>query len=184
MTCTLVQRAKVNMMSKQQRSGSAKHTKTTLLIEQKFKVLDYAKENPKESCRTLSAKFSVGKTQIAAILKNETELRTAYATYRGNNPENNKRARQGRYQEINEALYKWYSLARESLVPINGPILQEEAAEIAKQLAKNPNMLNSRFQVNGLRNGKPLTVFLNVLLRGNLVKFRSKQLKPGWKECL
>ena len=56
-------------MSKQQRSGSAKHTKTTLSIEQKLKVLDYAEENPKESCRTLSTKFSVGKTQIAAILK-------------------------------------------------------------------------------------------------------------------
>ena len=123
-------------MSKQQRSGSAKHTKTTLSIEQKLKVLDCAKENPKESCRTLSTKFSVGKTQIAAILKNETELRAAYATYRGNNPGNNKRARQGRYQEINEALYKWYSLARESLVPINGPMLQEEGTEIAKQLAK------------------------------------------------
>ena len=57
------------MISKQQRSGSAKHTKTTLSIEQKLKVLDYAKENPKESCRTLFTKFSVGKTQIAAILK-------------------------------------------------------------------------------------------------------------------
>ena len=122
------------MMSKQQRSGSAKHIKTTLSIEQKLKVLDYAKDNPKESCRTLSTKFSVGKTQIAAILKNETELRAAYATYRGNN----KRARQGRYQEINEALYKWYSSARESLVPINGPMLQEEAAEIAKQPAAKP----------------------------------------------
>ena len=78
----------------------------------------------------------MGTTQIAAILKNESELRAAYATYCGNNPGNNKRARQGRYQEINEVLYKWYSLARESLVPINGPMLQEEAAEIGKQLAK------------------------------------------------
>ena len=92
-------------MSKQQRSGSAKHTKTTLSIEQKLKVLDYAKENPKESCRTLSCCY----------FKNETELRAAYATYRGNNPGNNKRARQDRYQEINKALYKWYSLARESI---------------------------------------------------------------------
>ena len=123
-------------MSKQQRSGSARHTETTVSIEQKLKVLDCAKENPKESCRTLSTKFSVGKTPIAAILKNETELRAAYATYRGNNPGNNKHARQRRYQEINKALYKWYSLARESLVPINGPMLQEKAAEIAKQLAK------------------------------------------------
>ena len=69
-----------------------------LSIEQKLKVLDYAKENPKESCRTLSTNFSVRKTQIAAILKNETELLAAYAMYRGNNPGNNKRARQGRYQ--------------------------------------------------------------------------------------
>ena len=124
------------MLSEQQRSGSVKHTKTMLSIEQKLKVLDYAKENPKESCRTLSTKFSVGKTQITTILKNGTALRAEYATYRGNNPGSNKRARQGRYQEINEALYKWYSLARESLVSINGPMLQEEAAEIVKQLAK------------------------------------------------
>ena len=79
------------------------------------------KKIQKRVCRTLLTKFSVGITQIAAILKNETELRAAYATYRGNNPANNKRVRQGRYQEINEALYKWYSLATESLVPINRP---------------------------------------------------------------
>ena len=64
-------------------------------------------------------------------------------------------------------------------------MLQEEAAEIAKQLAKpESNILNSRLQVDGLRNGKTLMVFLNVLLRGDLVKSRSKQLKPGWKDCL
>ena len=119
----------------------------------------------------------------AAILKSETELRAAYATYRGNNPGNNKRARQGRCQEINEALYKWYSLARESLVPINGPMLQEEAAEIAKQLAK-PEYAEFKASSGWLGKWKTLTVFLNVLLRGNLVKSRSKQLKPGWKDCL
>ena len=101
-----------------------------------MKVLDYAKENLKESCRTLSIKFSVRKTQIAAILKNETELRAMYAMYHGNDLGNNKRAHQGRYQEINKVLYKCYALARKSLVPINGPMLQEEAAEIAKQLAE------------------------------------------------
>ena len=62
-------------------------------------------------------------------------------------------------------------------------MLQEEAAEIAKQLAK-PEYAEFKAQVDGLRNGKTRTVFLNVLLRGNLVKSRSKQLKPGWKDCL
>ena len=57
-------------------------------------------------------------TQIAAIFKNETQLCAAYSTYRGNSPGNNNRARQGRYQEINEALYKWYSLSLVSIKPI------------------------------------------------------------------
>ena len=159
-------------MSKQQRSGSAKHTKTTLSIAQKLKVLDYAKENPKESCRTLSTKFSVRKTQIAAILKNETELRAAYATYRGNNPGNNKRARQGRYQEIKEALYKWYSLARESLVPIKRPMLQEEAAEIAKQLAK-PEYAEFKASSGWLEKWKNTYSISQRCIEGDLVKSES-----------
>ena len=44
----------------------------------------------------------MGKTQIATILKHEAEVRASYATFRGNN----KRVRQGRYQEINDVLYK------------------------------------------------------------------------------
>ena len=119
-------------MSKKERGGASVRTgKTTLSIE-KLKVLDCAKENPKESCRTISAKFNVAKTQIATILKHEAEIRASYATFRGNN----KRARQGRYQEINDVLYKWYSMARGSLVPVDGPMLQEEATEIAKRLAR------------------------------------------------
>ena len=43
-------------MSEKERDGaSVKTGKTTLSIEEKLKVLDCAKENPKESCRTLSA---------------------------------------------------------------------------------------------------------------------------------
>ena len=89
-------------MSKKERGGASVRTrKTTLSIEEKLKVLDCAKENPKESCRTLSANINVGKIQIATILKHETEIRASYATFCGNN----KRARQGRYQEINDVLY-------------------------------------------------------------------------------
>ena len=120
-------------MSKKERGGASVRTgKTTPSIEEKLKVLDGAKENLKESCRTLSAKFNVGKTQIAIVLKHEAEIRASYATFRGNN----KRAQQSRCQEINDVWYKWYSMARGSLVPANRPMLQEEATEIAKRLAK------------------------------------------------
>ena len=49
---------------------------------------------------------------------------------------------------------------------------------------QNLNMLISRHQVDGLRNGKTVMVFLNVQLKVNLVKFRCKQLKRGWRDCL
>ena len=53
----------------------------------------------------------MGKTQIATILKHEAEIRASYATFGGNN----KRARQDRYEEINDVLYKWYSMAEDLL---------------------------------------------------------------------
>lgn len=56
-----------------------------------------------------------------------------YETFRS---ANNKRSRDGKYQEINEAVYQWYCLARDAMVPINGPMIREEATEIAKRLNK------------------------------------------------
>ena len=35
------------------------------------------------------------------------------------------------YQDIEEAVYDWYLLARECLIPVTGPMLQEEALFIA-----------------------------------------------------
>ena len=40
------------------------------------------------------------------------------------------------YQEINEVVYQWYCLASDVMVPINGPMIREEATEIAKKLNK------------------------------------------------
>lgn len=37
---------------------------------------------------------------------------------------------------MNEAVYIWYCLARDAMVPINGPMIREEATEIAKKLDK------------------------------------------------
>ena len=167
-------------MSKKERSSNSVRTgKTTLSIKEKLKVLDCAKGNQKDSYRTLSAKLNVGKIQTATILKHEAEIRASHATFRGNN----KRAQQGRYQEINDVLYKWYSMAGRSLVPVNGPMLQEEATEIAKRLAK-PEHAVFKASSRWLEKWKTVMVFLIVLLEVNLVKFRCKQLKCGWRDCL
>lgn len=103
----------------------------TLTVEERIAVLDHAKGNPKLGCRKLAEIFGIGKTQIAAIFKEETSIR---ARYERMGQSGYKRAREGKYELINEAVYKWYCLARDSMIPINGPMLQEEASAIAARL--------------------------------------------------
>ena len=65
-------------------------------------------------------------------------------------------------------------------------MFQEEATEITKRL-ESLNMLISRHQADGLRSGKAVMVFLNVLLKVNLVTFRCKpgmQTIEAWMEKL
>ena len=94
----------------------------TLTLEERIAVLNHAKGNPKHGCRKIAEIFGVGKTQIAAVFKDETNIRARYESI---SQSGYKRARDGKYEEINEAIYKWYCLARDSMVPINGPMLQE-----------------------------------------------------------
>ena len=51
-------------------------------------------------------------------------------------PTTRDRDRDVKYQEINEAVYPWYCLARDAMVPINGPMIREEDTEIATKLNK------------------------------------------------
>ena len=52
-------------------------------------------------------------------------------------PANRKRIRGASYQSIDDAVFQWYSLARESLIPVSGPMLQEEALLIAQRMENN-----------------------------------------------
>ena len=52
-------------------------------------------------------------------------------------PANSKRIRGASYQSIDDAVFQWYSLARESLIPVSGPMLFEEALLIAQRMENN-----------------------------------------------
>ena len=100
-------------MSEQLCSGLQKKT---LTLEENIRVLYHAEKNPKVGCRKLAELFSVRKTQIAALIKDKRNVKAQYETFRS---PNNKRSRDGKYQEINEALYQWYCLGRDVMVPIS-----------------------------------------------------------------
>ena len=48
-----------------------------------------------------------------------------------NGPSDRKRHRTTDYAEVNDAVYKWYFLARQRCIPVSGTLLQEEALQIA-----------------------------------------------------
>ena len=107
--------------------------KKPLTLEEKIRVLDHAETNPKVGCRMLAELFGVRNRQIAALIKDKRTIRAQYETFRS---AKNKRSRDGKYQERNEAVYQWHCLARDAMVPINGPMIREKATEIPKKLNK------------------------------------------------
>ena len=96
-------------------------------IEQKI-----ANEHPKTRCRKLAEHFSVRKTGISNILKENKDLQRDYEFFKGSY----KKHRHGKYHVINEILYKWYGKCTRANVHLGGPLLQEETMEIAKRLEK------------------------------------------------
>ena len=66
--------------------------------------------------------------------KNTAEKDEIMAAYEANQSEFRKRNRPLQFDEIDEVVYQWYSLARQRQVPVTGPMLQEEALKIAEAL--------------------------------------------------
>lgn len=59
------------------------------------------------------------------------------SSFQANAPASRKRSWGAKYEDIDTAVYEWYHLARERLVPVSGPMLQEEALMIACELRHN-----------------------------------------------
>ena len=74
------------------------------------------------------------RTQMQTILKNQESITRDYET---NPPAARKRLRGPQYEDVDSTLYDWYCLARQMLVPVTGPMLQEEALIIACSLEES-----------------------------------------------
>ena len=99
-------------------------------LNESIAILDYVNEHPKMGCRKLVEHFSVAKTTISKILKDSNYLRRDHESFKGSY----KKCCYGKYQVINEILYKWYGKCTSANVYLDGFLLQEEAMEIAKTL--------------------------------------------------
>ena len=83
------------------------------------------------------------KTQIQSIILRQESI---VSEYESNGSSDRKRHRTTDYAEVNDAMYKWYCLARQRCIPILGSLLQEEALQIGGILIQT---LVSKLQTGG-----------------------------------
>ena len=106
-------------------------TRNDLSLERKVEVLEYRKKNPTHGSRKIAEVFKCGRTQIQNIVRNKEKI---LSQYEANVPASRRCYRPGEFEDVNQAMYTWYSLARQRSVPVSGPMLQEEARIIAEKM--------------------------------------------------
>ena len=87
-----------------------------------------------EQGRSLRCSTVAGLRYKLTILKNQESITRYYET---NSPAARKRLHGPQYEDVDSTLYDLYCLARHRLVPVTGPMLQEEALIIAHSLGIN-----------------------------------------------
>ena len=88
-----------------------------------MEIIHFAAKNPRFGYRKIASAFSVGRTQVQSIIKKKEEILTAYQSNRT-----------GKFSEVNQALWDWYTLCRSSNIPVSGTMLKEEVLIIAEKL--------------------------------------------------
>ena len=109
-----------------------KRSVNVLIFRKKVKVLEFTKKNPNLGSRKLADHFGIGKMQIQAILKNKEAIMDTYAS--NETPNHAKRKCLSKYSDVNQAVWDWYIMCRNSNIPVSGSMLQEEATLIAEKL--------------------------------------------------
>ena len=116
-----------------------------LSLCEKVEVIHAPKEQA-QSARQLAKRFGCGKTQIAQILvRKETILKEWTSNGTGSHKRNNNE----KFEKINHLLWEWYEKARGASIPVDGPLLKEEARLIANNSAKH----HSKELMAGLQSG-------------------------------
>jgi len=101
----------------------------------------------------IQQKFNLkNKSNISAILSNKEKIINAFES--GQSKNQSKSLKTSQYPDIDEAVLKWFTVARESKISLSNTIIKEQALEFAKNLgfsdftARNGWLRNFRIRHN------------------------------------
>lgn len=106
---------------------SAKRKRVVITIEQKLEAVKRVENG--ELLRTVAADLGVGISSVSVWVKSKSKLEEYCAKM-----PNRKSMKPSEYEQVNEALFLWFSQAREKGMPISGPILMEKAKLLAEMM--------------------------------------------------
>ena len=111
---------KVWLLLQDQLSSSGLQKRNYLSVEKKVEVIKHSQKNPGTSVRALGEIFGCGKTQIGHILKNKESLLSLYQANTSGSRVHTSKSRTSVYVEVNDALYKWFTLACSRMFILEG----------------------------------------------------------------
>ena len=119
--------------SSKKQKKNVKSVRSCLPMDKRVEIINFAEKNPSFGYRKIESAFSVGRTQVQSIIKKKEEMLTAYQSNLSKG-QKQKRQRTGKFSDVNQALWDWYTLCRSSNIPVSGTMLQEEALIKAEKL--------------------------------------------------
>ena len=84
-------------------------SRNELTLKQRVEFVEYQKKNPTCSSRKIAERFKCGRTQVQKITKKKESI---LEEFEGNAPAERKRHRGTQFNDVNEAMYTWFCLAR------------------------------------------------------------------------
>ncbi|XP_064467178.1 tigger transposable element-derived protein 6-like [Ornithodoros turicata] len=107
--------------------GSVPRKRKAISLEAKLAIIDDHRQGTKVTF--LAQKHRLSQSTISTILKNEEKLRKEAAGSGAS--AKRKRIQDRAYEDIEEAVYKWFLDARSRKIPISGPVLAAKAKHFA-----------------------------------------------------
>lgn len=108
----------------------AQPRRKTLSFEEKIALIN-AVTNRKEKKKDVAARFGVRPSTLSTILKAKDRIFTAVSSGTSGA---RKKLRTSNYEDVDKAVLRWIHDMRTRNVPLNGPMLQQKAREIALRL--------------------------------------------------
>ena len=97
------------------------------------------------SNKEVAAKYGVPKNTLSTWVKNKQKI---FSTFEQSKvTAKRKKLRTGAYDDVDQAVFKWFNSKRSQQIPIDGPMLKEKAIDFAK--ARNqPDFKSFRWMAN------------------------------------